>query len=138
MSIRSLRRNHRGSALVEVAITIPILLAILLGIFEFARAWNIQQVVTNAAREGARVAVVPTATTALIQTAVENHLTAANVDVSGATISIFNTTVPGDPDSVVVSYNYQYQLFGKVIGFLGGGGAASSVNLSSTSIMRNE
>ena len=110
MTLRQLRRDRRGSALVEFAITIPILLAILLGIFEFARAWNIKQVITNAAREGARAAVVPTATTSQINTAVQNRLTAAGV--SGATVQIFNTTVSGDPDSVVVSYNYEYQLFG--------------------------
>jgi len=136
MKFRDIRRDHRGSALVEFAITVPILLAVLLGIFEFARAWNIQQVITNAAREGARAAVVPTATTAQIQTAVDLRLNSANV--TGATIFIHNETDPGLPDSVVVSYVYQYQLFGKVIGLLGGGGAASSVTLSSTSVMRNE
>ncbi|MCK5448597.1 MAG: pilus assembly protein, partial [Gemmatimonadetes bacterium] len=32
-----------GQALIEVAIALPILLALLIGIFEFARAYNVQQ-----------------------------------------------------------------------------------------------
>ena len=138
MRSRGFRRDRRGSALVEFAITVPILLAVLLGIFEFARAWNIQQVITNAAREGAREAVVPSATTAGVRTAVEDYLRAANVDPAGAVISIFNSTSPGASDSVIVSYNYQYQLFGKAVSLLSGGAVANSVNLRSTSIMRNE
>ena len=52
-------RNQRGAALVESAMTIPILLLISAGIFEFGRAYQTWQVLTNAAREGARVAVLP-------------------------------------------------------------------------------
>ena len=52
------RRDGRGQALVELALILPILLMLLLGIFEFGRAWNTKQVITDAAREGARLAVV--------------------------------------------------------------------------------
>ena len=51
--------GEAGQALVEVAIALPILLGLLVGIFEFARAYNVQQVITNAAREGAREGVLP-------------------------------------------------------------------------------
>ena len=55
------RRAHseRGAALLEAAITIPMLLLLAVGIFEFGRAWQTWQVLTNAAREGARLAVLP-------------------------------------------------------------------------------
>jgi Flp pilus assembly protein TadG len=33
---------------------LPLLLVMLIGIFEFGRAWNIYQTITDAAREGAR------------------------------------------------------------------------------------
>ena len=49
------RRDGRGQALVELALILPILLMLLLGIFEFGRAWNTKQVITDAAREGARL-----------------------------------------------------------------------------------
>ena len=51
-------RNERGAALLETAITLPIILMICVGIFEFGRAYQTWQVLTNAAREGARVAVI--------------------------------------------------------------------------------
>ena len=61
--LRSSRRSRRddprrGQALVEFALVVPILLLLLLGIVDFARAWNVYEVLTDAAREGAREAVV--------------------------------------------------------------------------------
>ena len=44
--------------MVEFALVVPIFLFLLMGIVEFARAWNIYEVLTDAAREGARNAVV--------------------------------------------------------------------------------
>lgn len=49
---------RRGQALVEFALVLPVLMLLLLGILEFGRAWNVRQVLTDAAREGARLAVV--------------------------------------------------------------------------------
>ncbi len=42
-------RSKRGAALVEAAMVIPILLLISAGIFEFGRAYQTWQVLTNAA-----------------------------------------------------------------------------------------
>ena len=50
------RRGERGAELVEMAFALPILLTLLLGIIWFARAYNIYETMTRAAREGARVA----------------------------------------------------------------------------------
>ena len=44
-------RRQRGAALVESAMVIPILLLISAGVFEFGRAYQTWQVLTNAARE---------------------------------------------------------------------------------------
>jgi Flp pilus assembly protein TadG len=52
------RRHARGQALVEFALVFPILVLILLGIFEVGRAVFAFNTVGNAAREGARVAAV--------------------------------------------------------------------------------
>ena len=51
-------RSEKGAALLEAAITVPIILLISVGIFEFGRAYQTQQVLVNAAREGARIAVI--------------------------------------------------------------------------------
>src|SRR5918993_245694 len=66
-----IRNRERGQAMVETAIAIPLLLVLMVGIFEVGRAYETWQVLTNAAREGARMAVTPTSTvpttTALIR-----------------------------------------------------------------------
>jgi Flp pilus assembly protein TadG len=50
--------RRRGQALVEFALILPAILLLVVGMLEFARAWNLHQVMTDAAREGARRAVL--------------------------------------------------------------------------------
>jgi Flp pilus assembly protein TadG len=52
------RRASRGQSLVEVAFVLPVLLLILMGIFDFGRAIFAYNAIANAAREAARVAIV--------------------------------------------------------------------------------
>ena len=52
--LKALGRDDGGQALVEFALIMPFLLLFLVGIVEFGRAWNQHQVITDAAREGAR------------------------------------------------------------------------------------
>ncbi len=47
-----------GSEIAEVAVVLPVLFTMLLGIIFFGRAYNVYTTVTYAAREGARVAAV--------------------------------------------------------------------------------
>jgi Flp pilus assembly protein TadG len=51
-------RKEKGAAAVEFALILPILLALILGIFEFGRLFNIQIQISNAAREAARVMAI--------------------------------------------------------------------------------
>ena len=51
-------QDERGQALAEFAMVLPLILFFIAAILEFGRAWNIKQAVTDAAREGARYAVV--------------------------------------------------------------------------------
>jgi hypothetical protein len=44
--------------LVELALILPVILLLVVGMLEFARAWNLHQALTDATREGARRAVV--------------------------------------------------------------------------------
>ena len=48
--LRCWRRDERGAALLEVAMTLPLLLLLSVTIFEFGRAFQTWQVLTNAAR----------------------------------------------------------------------------------------
>ncbi|NBO91423.1 MAG: pilus assembly protein [Planctomycetia bacterium] len=70
-------KNKRGGAsVVEFALVAPIFFLLLFGIIEYCRLMFTWQLLNNAAREGARYAVVSTATltTANIQTYVNNYL----------------------------------------------------------------
>lgn len=53
------RRSDSGQAVIEMALTLPLLLVIVFGIFDFGFMFQRYEVVTNAAREGARLAVLP-------------------------------------------------------------------------------
>jgi Flp pilus assembly protein TadG len=56
---RSRVRDRGGQALAEFVLVVPILLLLVFGIVEFGLAFRTHQIVTNTAREGARVAVLP-------------------------------------------------------------------------------
>ncbi len=48
-------RKDRGAAMIELALILPILVMLLVGIVDFGRAYSAQVSITGAAREGARV-----------------------------------------------------------------------------------
>ncbi len=52
------RAGERGQALVEAGIVITIVIMLTLGIIEFGRAFMVINMITNAARDGARIAAV--------------------------------------------------------------------------------
>ena len=92
------RRDGRGQALVELALILPILLMLLLGIFEFGRAWNTKQVITDAAREGARLAVVQNndIDQADVKAAIATHLSRAGIPGTAVTIA-FDSSISSGP-----------------------------------------
>lgn len=52
------KKKERGAVAVEMAIVLPVLLLLVIGIMEFGRALNVQVSLTQAAREGARHAAI--------------------------------------------------------------------------------
>jgi Flp pilus assembly protein TadG len=55
---RKRRRPDSGEALLEMALVLPILLVLSLGMLDFGRAFHVKNIVDSAAREACRVAVV--------------------------------------------------------------------------------
>ncbi|MCL6477972.1 MAG: pilus assembly protein [Peptococcaceae bacterium] len=51
-------KNQRGQAMVELALVLPILLILFMGVIEFGRIFHHYLIITNASREGARVAIL--------------------------------------------------------------------------------
>jgi Flp pilus assembly protein TadG len=60
---RSVANDCRGAQIAEVAFVLPILFTVFFGVFYVARAYNIYATINEAAREGARVAALPTCVT---------------------------------------------------------------------------
>ena len=86
----SRRRSERGSAAVEFAILLPVLILLLFGIIEFSIAYNHQQGLHAAAREGARVAALPQSTQTSVIDRVRSALQGVmnSTDIQNATITV--------------------------------------------------
>ena len=54
--LRNLVLEHEGSQLVELALVLPLLAVMIVGIFDFGEAYNLKQKLNNTAREAARFA----------------------------------------------------------------------------------
>jgi Flp pilus assembly protein TadG len=72
-----LRRDDAASQIVEFAVSLPLLAVFVVGIFDFSGAFTLKQKLTNAAREGARVAAAGPANDLLNATGVPASVTDA-------------------------------------------------------------
>jgi Flp pilus assembly protein TadG len=85
---RRSRRSRRGQSLVEFALVFPIVIVILLAIFDLGRLVFAYNDIGNAARQGARTAIIDqtgnNARDRVIQMATSLGLTASDVQVSYA------------------------------------------------------
>ena len=90
---RLYRKQRRAAAVVEFAIVAPLFFLLVFGMIEYGRMVMVQQVITNASREGARRAVLDGATASEVQTEVDDFLSQSSI--SGATVTID----PADPSS---------------------------------------
>ncbi len=95
------RHLRRGAALVEMALVLPVFLAIVMGIIEFGRGMWVCNMVTNAAREGARLAVLDCSTNAQVQQSITTFLTSSTgVAADDINVLIAISPAPGDPTPV--------------------------------------
>jgi len=138
----SVRRDERGAVLVEFAVTLPLLLLELAGILDFGFVFQQYEVMTNAAREGARMAVLPGYAETDVQKRVAIYLT--NAGISGAattTVTPTQIALGGGLSSlpatkVTVQMNYTFKFLGPIAQLFGG--SFGTVTLSTASEMRTE
>lgn len=102
------KKARRGTAVVEFAIVAPLFIMLVFGIMEFGRMVMVQQVLSNAVREGARVAVLDGATATTVTTAVNNSLNMAAVPNATVIINPSNpsSAALGDPITVTARITY--------------------------------
>ena len=137
--------SESGQALIEMALTLPLLLLICVGIFEFGRAYQTWEVLTNAAREGARVAVLPSAANGTVDARVREYLAMGGLAADDSVqVAVNPTTVSmgaagsTSASEVVVSYPFSFIVLKPIAALVSGNSIASSLLLSASVTMRNE
>ena len=95
----AIRPKRRGAATVELALVLPIFLTLVYGIIEFGRGFMVSQLVTNAAREGARRAILDGSTNSDVTSFIQTYLLqSANVAAADAIVTITVTAAAGNPN----------------------------------------
>src|SRR3954463_14275383 len=94
---RPTRDRRRGTAAVEFALVAPLFVLLVFGMIEYGRMVMVQQLLVNAAREGARVGVLDGSTGTSVTTAVNNYLQPAGITTASVLI------VPTTPSSAAAA-----------------------------------
>jgi Flp pilus assembly protein TadG len=130
-------RKERGAAAVELAIVLPVLFLIIAGIIDFGRFFFTQIQVTNAAREGARMAVVMPGPSPDPGPSITARAVAAVGGVASVTVSPVVTCDSGSTAnaSVTVQAPFRWLIMGPAIRLVGGSWASNGT-VSSTGVMR--
>ena len=143
-AMRRRRRSDSGAELIELALVLPILLIVIAGIIDFGFLFQRYEAVTNAAREGARLAILPDFSDADVQERVRQYLDASGLDRNAAVVpvparSTLSLSAGSNVDvvSVYVFYPAQFLSLGPIIQLVGGS-TRSSIMLKGTSVMRTE
>ncbi len=129
-----IHRGETGQALLEFALVIPLLMLMVVGLFDLGYAVFVNNMISNAAREGARVGIIQMNTNADICNRVIAAAPGLNLSCQPGSIDIdpSPTRDYGKPITVTVTFTYtpMTPLMGQ---FVGGG-----LRLSSSSVMVTE
>ena len=150
-AVRWLRRDD-GVAVTELALVLPLLLVLLIGMIDFGKAVNYWIDMTHLANEGSRLAVVnsnPGASQGQTLQYYIAHQADSGELTDGAKVSICwykagdgsSTSTPSVGDSVKVTLTYQYnwsKFLGASLPIIGKALAVASTTIGSSSAMRIE
>jgi len=138
--------NQRGTAAIEFAIVLPLLMVFIFGIIEFGLVFYDKAMVTNASREAARAGIVyrdPPLTVAEMQSVVDSYCGGRLISFGGGPSP--TTTVPsgectnhGDELVVNVAYQYEFLLLPDFLTAFFTGGMPGSIDISAETRMRCE
>ena len=133
------RGGESGMAMVETVIVLPLLLMLLFGVVEFGVAFARWQVVSNAAREGARQAILYRApgtcdigeVAAEVRDRVRTYGSSIGIDLLDADISVAGTCAAGS-SSVTVTFRHDFSVLPNLAS------VSTGIDLVGSSTMRNE
>ena len=145
-ALRNRVRQERGAELIEMALVLPLLLLIVMGIFDFGFMFREMSVVTNAAREGARAGILPDyESDANVVARVQQYFDASGIDVTCGSADcivqspVIDVTAPSgtfEARDVRVTIFHDWTFLSPIATFFGG--SFTSVALSGRAVMRVE
>lgn len=125
-------RRRRGAAVVEMAIVAPILITMLFGIIEFGWVFSLKQAMTNAAREGCRVATMQGSADSDITGAINTYLSGTGLAAAHYTTTLTHATANSPSEVVAISVPYSN------VSLMGGYFGGTSWTIGSRCTMRKE
>lgn len=141
-------RSERGAELIEFALTLPLLLLLVLGIIEFGFLFQEYEVVTNAAREGARIgSLIPSAgyTTGDAEARAQDYLVAGGLKMAQAvplpSVALSPAAITGTGKCIqvvtsTVTYLHPVPFVSGIMSYFGSNMA--TIPLRGISVMRTE
>lgn len=142
--LRRRLRSEAGAELIEFSLTLPLLLLIVLGIIEFGFVFRESEIVTNAAREGARIAVLPNYDDDDVTARVNDYLETAGLDLTNVTEIDPGTATAVELDSgACISLVEVYVEYDHAVPFISGiasyfGSTIGNIPIKGRSSMRTE
>lgn len=138
-------RSEAGAELVEFALVLPLLLVCIAGVADFALLFQSYGVATNAAREGARLAMLPgydVSDYAAAKARVGSYLTAGGAGGSHVTSVVpvsldLGGGMTGSGVQVTLTYTHTFLFIGPVVGLISGT-FANSLTFQAAAQMRTE
>src|SRR3954451_17386085 len=125
--------TRRGTSAVELALVLPVFLSLVMGMIEASRLGMVAQLLTTAAREGCRVAVVPGHTQDDVQARINAVLSGSGVSVGTVTPSpsTWQSAPMGTPITVSLSVPYSQVSWLGTPFFLSNATVSASATMSS-------
>jgi Flp pilus assembly protein TadG len=136
MHVRHKPHRSKGTSAVETAIVAPLMVTLIMEGFESARLGMVAQLLTTAAREGYRVAVVPGHTLSDVQTRINNVLAGSGISVGTVAPTCpspysWDSAPQGTAITVSLSVPYNQVSWLGTPYFLNGATVAASATMSS-------
>jgi len=133
---QSSRQVRRGAAVVEFAIVAPIFMLFVFGMIEYGRMVMVQQIITNASREGARTAVLEGSTRDDVIDAVVTYCQSSRITITDDEVVLTpndpSTAGVGDPVTVALQVPFRDVSWLPSPMYLG------ATTLNAASVMRKE